>query len=790
MTEDRRVGSFESRVDELVHDLYTSALAFDWVLKPEDIVGSSRRPRVKRARRRVGVVLVAAAILVVFFVPFPHLSVFDRLGHHPSAISTGAPKTPVCKIGQLEITYYGGSGAAGTAITSFKLSNSSKVACVLGGYPTVQFFAGTLSAPRSFAVNVSHTGPGIAFASHPRAMLLTPSSSSGSVSRGAGFLFTSADFASNGSGKCPQVTSIVIRLRDSGRGKRVFLWYPANVCRSPAWANVSSFFPASSLDSYALAPISPWCTMSELSVSAGEGDTGLGHVGLPILFRNMTPIPCGMSSYASVGLLDKSGRRVATAKDTLSGYLGGLSEGTVNPPRVNLLPGQTASALVEGLNSMGNGAPCPTYPTVLVSLPGLAQAVHIEHAFNACSDLEVHPFVRGTTGSVAQTATTQAATAEIAVVDAGSLLVVSESTGKRLLLARGASNQVGSDINTPAFSADGDWVAYLEQVGTAPPSLHVTHSSGGAGITIPGVLNYSWSPRSDELAASLPGGVELLSPSGLMLHRWTIARPWSQPVFSPSGNELAVGSSSSRLPVQGGSLVVLRVTGGPVRTVIPFHANVCQIPVSWTIDASHILSWQNQGCSASIAADGALLESVPAQGGPLVALGWTLTYPTWVVPVSGTRVLVNGGVDRVAADHKTLRSCDAATGKCQRFALPVATTTLDPALARAAAELFEVRVPQSLQMNGVAAGGTVWIGNTAGKHERRLASAGTGVSDPVPSPNGSVVTFVHTTSAGKATVDLLRVGTGVVHELAFVDDADYLGEFEAPTVLSVWQPVR
>ena len=30
--------------------------------------------------RRVGVVLVAAVIIVVFFVPLPHVSIFDRLG--------------------------------------------------------------------------------------------------------------------------------------------------------------------------------------------------------------------------------------------------------------------------------------------------------------------------------------------------------------------------------------------------------------------------------------------------------------------------------------------------------------------------------------------------------------------------------------------------------------------------------------------------------------------------------------------------------------------------------------
>jgi len=106
-------------------------------------------PRVRRQThaRRAGVLFDAVAVLVVVVVPLQPLSVFDHLGHQARATPTVA--TVPCKIGQLDIVYYGGSGAAGTAITGFKVTNSSKVACVLGGYPTVSFFTGTTSAPRA-----------------------------------------------------------------------------------------------------------------------------------------------------------------------------------------------------------------------------------------------------------------------------------------------------------------------------------------------------------------------------------------------------------------------------------------------------------------------------------------------------------------------------------------------------------------------------------------------------------------------------------------------------------------
>ena len=79
MTENREPRSFDRRVDEALRDLYTAAMEFDWNAGPEEILGSSRHPRSTRVRRRASVVLVAIAIVVVFFVPFPHSSVFDRL---------------------------------------------------------------------------------------------------------------------------------------------------------------------------------------------------------------------------------------------------------------------------------------------------------------------------------------------------------------------------------------------------------------------------------------------------------------------------------------------------------------------------------------------------------------------------------------------------------------------------------------------------------------------------------------------------------------------------------------
>jgi hypothetical protein len=107
-----------------------------------------------------------------------------------------------------------------------------------------------------------------------------------------------------------------------------------------------------------------------------------------------------MSGYPGVAALNATGRQVAQAQRTPSGYLGGMRTGSTTPPVVLLEPGAVASALVEGTAvPEGVASSCPTYPALLVTPPTSTLSTRLAVSLPGCSALEVHPVVSGTTGT-------------------------------------------------------------------------------------------------------------------------------------------------------------------------------------------------------------------------------------------------------------------------------------------------------------------------------------------------------------------------------------------------------
>jgi hypothetical protein len=139
------------------------------------------------------------------------------------------------------------------------------------------------------------------------------------------------------------------------------------------------------------------CRSSLLEVRAGHTGAGLGHLGMVLLFKNEGRAVCALGGYPGVALVTGSGGELQ-AKRSPSGYLGGLSGSSHKIPVLEVGPGQTVSALLEGLDSrQPGGTPCPAYRALLVTPPNFTLTTRITRSLQICRPT-VHPVVAGSQG--------------------------------------------------------------------------------------------------------------------------------------------------------------------------------------------------------------------------------------------------------------------------------------------------------------------------------------------------------------------------------------------------------
>jgi len=348
--------------------------------------------------------VATAPLLVLRVVTVASATIARRSsGTALSSAVTKPMSAPICNVRQLHFAYYGASSAAGTAVTGIKVTDASRAACYLIGSPTMKFFTGTGRTTQLLDVRVAHAGTGVAFAAQGRPVLLKPATSAASASGGAGVVMTSADSGLGGTNNCPHISLISLGIgRDESVG-RAWLWYPSNACGQPVRLTVSSFFPGADLDAYVTKMIYPLCSRANLEIGLGRGGVAMSHVGLAITFRNISEIPCRISGYPVAALFGAVGHGVLVAKQRPNGYLGGLLIRSRIPPLVNLLPGQTASTLLEGVDGYGNDLmACRASSSIHLAIPYLGISVDLLARFGGCATVEIHPIVPGKTGTLAK----------------------------------------------------------------------------------------------------------------------------------------------------------------------------------------------------------------------------------------------------------------------------------------------------------------------------------------------------------------------------------------------------
>ncbi|MDX6473983.1 MAG: hypothetical protein QOK22_2799, partial [Gaiellaceae bacterium] len=331
----------------------------------------------------------------------------------------------------------------------------------------------------------------------------------------------------------------------------------------------------------------------------------------------------------------------------------------------------------------------------------------------------------------------------------------------------------------PAFSFDGDWIAWVQTAsppdtvaggGDSRGQLWLARGDGRDAHSVDGLANATllgWSPNTDVLAvaagpisARVPYGaqttVRLVAPDG-SVRELLRARDVRGGVWSPDGRRVAVVLENPRLV---DTLTVYPVSGGAPTVWQRFRPKdrldgmrqILVDPAGW---------WRGLGIGLWIFGDGMVhnndetpLDLVAAPGATPQFLAETLSDQTThvVAARSGTLAVVadvshgfNGG--RVVWDEKQLQTCTRST-TCRPVVVSASKVTLDPAWSPNGHTLAFVEAPD-LSASGWSQ--TV-LERWYGRHVLRLLdlrtrrvqtiAAARGATVPSWSPDGKSILYV------------------------------------------------
>jgi dipeptidyl aminopeptidase/acylaminoacyl peptidase len=383
------------------------------------------------------------------------------------------------------------------------------------------------------------------------------------------------------------------------------------------------------------------------------------------------------------------------------------------------------------------------------ALPGAADAARVMSPASAVN----------AAGRPAAGAGAFAGQGRLAFVSAGKLYVLDGSAAGRPAVLDPVA--APADVVAPAFSHDGKWLAFLVTVPSSYPqvsyytgTLWLARANGtGAHRVLGNASTFAWSPKRDVLAATVypPSGSVLsqLDELGPAMAARRVPDASGPAAWSPDGSQLAFASMSGRPPGRfTGLLETMPASGGT--PVIRYRSSGNALDLAgWWPNGRGLLGWIDEDSSASLAADGLPLVSVPLSGKP-ATLGTTLVYPAFVSAGRGAGVAaISAGVDRYEWDSKNIRVCEF-TGGCAGLPAgsPGATNT-DPALSPGGKYLAFVHgaatSPGDMAQGPVSkwyATRALWLDTLASGQVRRLAVAGTSVADPTWSANGKRLLYV------------------------------------------------
>ncbi|MFJ9368914.1 DUF4232 domain-containing protein [Nocardia sp. NPDC101769] len=148
--------------------------------------------------------------------------------------------------------------------------------------------------------------------------------------------------------------------------------------------------PPSSPDTPITAPARQTaCGTGQVDVTAAVMSPGTGHRGVKLTFSLAAgATPCTLTGYPGVDT--GAGGPLLHADRTPRGYMGGLPQGSDEPPTVTLESGRPGTAVVEGIAVDASGDHCPLYTDLQVTPPNSTDTRTVTVTIDSCA-LHVHP---------------------------------------------------------------------------------------------------------------------------------------------------------------------------------------------------------------------------------------------------------------------------------------------------------------------------------------------------------------------------------------------------------------
>jgi Tol biopolymer transport system component len=356
---------------------------------------------------------------------------------------------------------------------------------------------------------------------------------------------------------------------------------------------------------------------------------------------------------------------------------------------------------------------------------------------------------------------------KIAFVQDDQLLVKASATGEvRSIVSSG-------NLHAPEFSADGEWVAFLDgdQLGVAAPKGSEIHRPLG---TQP-VSRFRWSGTGESLAVVTEDSVYVTSASA----GWTPSRIFAgnpeSVAFSPDGKQIAIASLQSDqdgIP-QRGRLGIFAVDGRAVDRTIETAVQSEQIlPFAWSGDM--IVAWKGE-ISASMASDGFEIWGYSVSGAAPRKLGGPalLSVELHGLSPDGKKLALTSGEGRQAWTNKGINVVDLGGGKS------TALTSKDQAALYPtwSPEGGKIAFIQSPDAGEDVWGGEdakaalnqrhLWVMDTGGDHKRQLTSDSKFRDErPVWSADGKSLLFMRLDQNDKASVWAVDLNGGEARLIA------------------------